>query len=108
MRSEKLKNYEDSTKKALEERNRRYRRWKALNTNEVPLDRGSRLGVNPKVPPTPTESTLVAAYDRTGQIQRSLPKRIMVSDLYTKRLDSQAMDQQGRSSTLLVQAKGHR
>ena len=69
IRSEKLKDYDDRAKKALEERNRRYREWKAWKPDPGPSTKGFKLGVRPKIPQTPTEGTLVAAYGHTGLIQ---------------------------------------
>jgi len=68
VRSEKLTEYDDLATNALEEREMRYKTWKAWNPNAVPLPRGFRLGTR-RIPPTTAESMLVAVYDHTGQIQ---------------------------------------
>lgn len=68
-RSEKLKDYDDRAKKALEERDRRHKEWKAWKPNPGPSTRGFKLGVRPKIPQTQTEGTLAAAYEHTGLIQ---------------------------------------
>lgn len=80
-RSEKLSEYDHLATNALEERDARYKTWKAWNPNTVPLPRWSR---RPRVPPGLAESTLVAAYDHTGQIQRFLLIMMAFSNLYKK------------------------
>lgn len=83
VRSERLSEFDVLATNALEERDLRYKAWKAWNPNAVPLPR-FRLGTRPRVPPTSAESTLVAAYDHTGQIQGFLLISIAFSNLCEK------------------------
>jgi hypothetical protein len=68
-RSESLKQYDNHAARLLEERDVRYKEWKAWKPHSVSRIKGFRLGAKQKVPPIPTERALVAAYDHTGQTQ---------------------------------------
>jgi hypothetical protein len=75
IRSEKLKEYDDRAARALEERNVRYKEWKAWRPNAVSPTKAFRFGAKQKVPPIPTERELVIAYDDKGKTQEVSCKR---------------------------------
>ena len=67
-RSGELEEFDELARKALEERELRYKEWKAWNPNPVPptATRGW-LRPKPRNSPAPTEGTMVDAYNLAGQ-----------------------------------------
>ena len=67
-RSEKIEEFDELARKALEEREFRYKEWNAWKHNPVPptAARGW-LRSKPRNTPAPTESTMVDGYNLAGQ-----------------------------------------
>ena len=67
-RTGKLEEFDELAKKALEERELRYKEWEAWKPNSAPptATRGWLRSIA-KDPPAPTERTLADAYNRAGQ-----------------------------------------
>ena len=67
-RSRKLEEFDELARKALGERRLRYEGWQAWRSKPAPSS-GVRFLSKSKNTAAPTESTMVAAYDRAGQIK---------------------------------------
>ena len=67
-RSGELEEFDELARKALEERELRYKEWKAWKPNPVPLT-GTRRWLRPKPRDSPalTEETMTDAYNLAGQ-----------------------------------------
>ena len=70
-RSKKLEEFDELAMEALEQRKRRYEEWETRKLNPAPPNNVQWLRSKPRSSPAPTESTMVAAYDRAGQ--RGIP-----------------------------------
>ncbi len=68
VRSGKLEEFDQLAKKALGERRLRHEEWKAWKARPTPAA-GVRLLSKPRNSPVPTESTMITAFDRAGQIK---------------------------------------
>ena len=84
-RTGKLEEFDEIARKALEERELRYKEWKAWRPNPVPptTSRGwlrSKPRNSPAPIPTSTEGTMVDAYNRAGQRRGTTIRLIKHSD----------------------------
>jgi hypothetical protein len=69
-RSRKIDEFDEFARKALRKRKLRYEEWKAWKPKPAP-PASVRLLSRSRNSPAPTESTMVAAYERAGQIKPS-------------------------------------
>ena len=99
-RVENVEEFHKLARNALEERKLRYEEWKDWKPKPTPPT-GIRFWSKSRDMPTPTESTMAAAYDRAGQ-RRVSPPILPISSDSSQRLSGQTIRQQSQRGSVLV------
>ena len=91
--SEKLEEFDELAREALENRKLRHEEWKTWKPKPAPST-GVRLWPKARNEPVPTESTMVTTYNLAGQRRVSL-LRLAIPSHPLQRYSSQTIRQQG-------------